>query len=111
MEDLELLNSEWDTINALVFLINDVGYGNRDKLTLLAAAQCVCVSVCVKGSGRRQTEAERETGLGYRQLLRVCTVCVEPWEASRIPPYHFHFITPGADIHYSAVQATVHRDR
>ena len=43
MEDLELPSSEWDTINALVFLINDVGYGNRDKLTLLAAVQCVCV--------------------------------------------------------------------
>lgn len=50
----------------------------------------VCVCVCVWW-----TERERETGLGYRQLLRVCTVCVEPWEASRIPPHHFHFITPG----------------
>ena len=44
MGDLDLLSSKWDTINALVFLINDVGYENRDKLTLLAA---VCVSVCV----------------------------------------------------------------
>ncbi len=43
MEDLELLNPEWDTINALVFLINDVGYGKRDKLSLLAAVLCVCV--------------------------------------------------------------------
>ena len=42
MGDLDLLSSKWDTINALVFLINDVGYENRDKLTLLAAV-CVCV--------------------------------------------------------------------
>jgi len=41
MEDLELLNSEWDTINALVSLINDVRHRNRDKLTLLAAVQRV----------------------------------------------------------------------
>lgn len=47
MEDLELLNSEWDTINALVFLINDVRHGYRDKLTLLTTAQCVWGSVCV----------------------------------------------------------------
>lgn len=47
MEDLKLLNSEWDTINALVFLINDVGYRNRDKLTLLAAARCLRVNVRV----------------------------------------------------------------
>lgn len=70
MADLDLLSSKWDTINALVFLINDVGYEKRDKLTLLAA---VCVCVCVWW-----TEREREAGLGYRQLLRVCTVCVEP---------------------------------
>lgn len=49
-----------------------------------------CVCECVWW-----TEMGRETGLGYRQLLRVCTVCVEPWEASHIPPHHFHFITPG----------------
>ncbi len=65
MEDLELLNSEWDTINALVFLINDVGYGNRDKLTLLAAVQCVCVSVCVcvcvkEVDGDRQRQRGRQ---------------------------------------------------
>ena len=62
MEDLEPLNSEWDTINALVFLINDVRHWNRDKLTLLATAQhvcrcvavrvCVCVCVCVKETGK-----------------------------------------------------------
>lgn len=74
MGDLDLLSSKWDTINALVFLINDVGYENTDKLTLLAAVcESVCACVCVWW-----TERERETGLGYRQLLRVCTVCVEP---------------------------------
>ena len=82
----------------------------RQANPLSRCALCVWQCVCGR-SGRRQTEAERETGLGYRQLLRVCTVCVEPWEASRIPPHHFHFITPGADIHYSALQASVHRDR
>lgn len=46
MGDLDLLSSKWDPINALVFLINDVGYENRDKLTLLATV-CECVSVCV----------------------------------------------------------------
>lgn len=97
MGDRDLLSSKWDTINAPVFLINDVGYEDRDKLTLLAA-----VRACVRAGGRASVRAskvardeERETGLGYRQLLRVCTVCVEPWEASRIPPHHFHFITPG----------------
>lgn len=97
MGDWDLLGSKWDTINAPVFLINDVGYENRDKLTLLAA---VLLCLCARGRARVRAskvarDGERETGLGYRQLLRVCTVCVEPWEASRIPPHHFHFITPG----------------
>ncbi|KAK9526179.1 hypothetical protein VZT92_015872 [Zoarces viviparus] len=60
-EDLELLNSEWDTINVLVFLINDVGHGNRDKLTLLAAVQRVCASVCVEEvDGDRQRQRGRQ---------------------------------------------------
>lgn len=57
MEDLELPNPEWDTINALVLLINDVGYGNRDKLTLLVAVKCMCV--CER-SGRRQRQRGRQ---------------------------------------------------
>ncbi len=61
MEDLEMLSPEWDTINALVFLINDVGYGHRDKLSLLAAVQCVCVlSVCVREvDGARHRQGRR----------------------------------------------------
>lgn len=95
MGDRDPLSSKWDTINAPVFLINDVGYENRDKLTLLAAVRaCVRAGECACAS-KVARDGERETGLGYRQLLRVCTVCVEPWEASRIPPHHFHFITPG----------------
>lgn len=64
MEDLELLSSEWDTINALVFLINDVRHRNRDKLTLLAAAQRVwkCVRVWKKWT---KTDRGRE-GDGFR---------------------------------------------
>lgn len=42
MEDLESLNSEWKSINALAFLINDVRYWNRDKLILLATVLYVC---------------------------------------------------------------------
>ena len=106
MEDLELLNS---------WVRHYKGPGPPHQWCKTQeqrqANPLSCCASCVKGSGRGQTEAGRETGLGYRQLLRVCTVCVEPWEASRIPPHHFHFITPEADIHYSALQASVHRDR
>lgn len=67
MEDLQPLNSEWDTINAPAFLINDVGHWNRDKLTLLATL-CVCETEEGKrGSGE-------EDRLGLKQLLRVCTL-------------------------------------
>lgn len=65
MGDRDLLSSKWDTINALVFLINDVGYENRDKLTLLAALRarmraCACVLVCAHAKGgRRWREGER----------------------------------------------------
>lgn len=61
MGDRDLLSSKWDTINALVFLINDVGYENRDKLTLLAALRaCACVRVCAHAKGgQRWREAER----------------------------------------------------
>lgn len=60
MGDRDLLSSKWDTINAPVFLINDVGYENRDKLTLLAA-----VRACVRAGGRvcaRQRWPEMERG-------------------------------------------------
>lgn len=63
-----------------------------------------------------ETEEEKhgsgeEDRFRLKQLLRVCTIWAEPWEASSIPPHLFHFITPAADIHYSAVQASAHGDR
>ena len=67
MEDLEQLSSEWDTINALVLLINDAGYGNRDKLTLLAAEQCVWL--CVR-EGEREGEKEKWTKTDEKQRGR-----------------------------------------
>lgn len=60
MGDRDLLGSKWDTINAPVFLINDVRYENRDKLTLLAA-----VRACVRAGRRvcaRQRWPEMERG-------------------------------------------------
>lgn len=77
MGDQDLLSSKWDTINALVFLINDVGYENRDKLTLLAAVRaCVCVRAgeCagVKG-GQRWREGDR---VGLQAALKsVYSLC------------------------------------
>lgn len=79
MGDRDLLSSKWDTINAPVFLINDVGYENRDKLTLLAAGRAgVRAGWASVRASKVARDGGRETGLGYRQLLRVCTVCVEP---------------------------------
>lgn len=57
MEDLKLLISEWVTINALALLINDGGYGKRNKLTLLAAVQFVCWE---RVDGDRQSQRGRQ---------------------------------------------------
>lgn len=66
----------------------------RDKLTLFAGALCVRARVGTRVSRVDGETGERETGFGYRRLLRVCTVCVEPWEAS---PYS----SPSLPLHYS----------
>lgn len=93
MEDLKLLNSEWDTINALVFLINDVGYRNRDKLTLLAAARCLRVNVRVWKKWT-ETDTSRE-GDRFRLQAALKSVYSLRWAlwgqpySSRSLPLHY----------------------
>lgn len=89
--DLRLLHSERATINVLILFINDVGRRKRDKLTLLAAALCVCAGERDAGKGRG---GEGDRFRLQAALKSVYSCAPSPGRPGRILPHHFHFITP-----------------